>query len=165
MVKSVINLFSYTGIFSVHARLGGVASACNVDISNTVLRRAQSNYRLNGLKVDMRDFVQEDSARYIRRAVKKGESCSMVLFDPPTFARSKSGSFSVKQDYSQYLGLIESFGCQYALTVINTHSVSEEEYFSFHPSTWENEFFMHESDDFPAESEYYLKVGLWKVMR
>jgi len=163
VVKSILNLFSYTGIFSIHARLGGVVSACNVDISNTVLRRAQANYRINGLNVDMRDFIQEDSGRYLRRAVKKGESFSMVLFDPPTFARSKSGSFSVKKDYPRYLEIIESLGCRFALTVINTHSVSEEEYFSFHPASWENEFFMHESDDFPSESERYLKVGLWSI--
>jgi len=111
----------------------------------------------------MRDFIQEDCGRYLRRAVKKGESFSMVLFDPPTFARSKSGSFSVKTDYSRYLGMIEPLGCQLVLSVINTHSVSEDEYFHFTQRNGKMNFFMHESEDFPSESEHYLKVGLWSV--
>jgi 23S rRNA (cytosine1962-C5)-methyltransferase len=139
-ITSILNLFSYTGVFSVHARLGGVASVCNVDISKTVLKRAQTNYQLNGLMIDMRDFIQEDSGRYLRRALKKGETYSMIIFDPPTFALGKSGRFSVKKDYPSYLRMIESLGCRFALTVINTHSVSEDEYYSFHPTSWENEF-------------------------
>ena len=159
----VLNLFCYTGAFSVHAIRHGASSCINVDTSRTVLNRASDNYLLNGVTPPSRDFVCMDSGEYLRYAAKKGIHADLVIFDPPTFSRSKKGSFNVTRDYPEYLsqiGKVADGGL--VLSVINTHSVSDDEYFSLHPGLWENIFFEHEADDFPADGDPYLKAGLWR---
>lgn len=161
--ESVLNLFSYTCGFALHARINGVRNALNVDVSKTVLRRGMNNYQLNGLTADNRDFIQEDGGRWLKRAAKKDKKWDLTVFDPPTFARGKNGSFSVKSDYGEYLQYIGSITGKYCLSVINTHTVTAEEYMSFHPGSWKNIWFAHESDDFPYLENPYLKAGLWRV--
>ncbi|HNX58690.1 MAG TPA: class I SAM-dependent methyltransferase, partial [Spirochaetota bacterium] len=67
-MESMLNLFCYTGMFSVHALRNGLKRCCNVDISGTVLRRAKENYCINGLRVDNRDFICEDSGVFLKKA-------------------------------------------------------------------------------------------------
>lgn len=161
---SMLNLFSYTGIFSVHGLANGLDKAVNVDLSGAVLKRARINYNLNSLRVDSRDFVNEDSIKYIKFCEKKGITYDFAVFDPPSFARNKSGSFSAARDFSEslnHLGGICRGGL--ILTSINSRSISREEYLSAHPKTWKNEFFANEPADFPFIKEPYLKAGLWRV--
>jgi 23S rRNA (cytosine1962-C5)-methyltransferase len=162
-IESMLNLFSYTGLFALHARMNGLKRAINVDISQTVLRKAKSNYERNGLNPDSRDFIREDSGKWIRKSQKNGNRWDISVFDPPTFARGKTGSFSVKNDYSSYLNILNVISERYVLSVINTHSVSRDDYISYHPANWKNEWIQTESDDFPFEKDPYLKVGLWRV--
>jgi len=162
-ITSILNLFCYTGMFSVHALKNGVSQSCNVDISGTVLRRAQENFRLNGIRVDNRDFINEDSGVFLKKAAVKGRKFDLVVFDPPTFSRNKHKSFSVTRDYPEYCERIEQVCGGYVLSVVNTYSVSDNEYKTYHPSGWRLVELMHESDDFTPEQNYYLKVGLWKI--
>jgi 23S rRNA (cytosine1962-C5)-methyltransferase len=160
---SMCNFFSYTGQFSVHALKNGMDSAVNVDLSRTVLRRARDNYRLNDLPVDDRDFVYGDAIEWMKMFSKKQKAFSFVVFDPPTFARNKKKTFSVQQDFGRTVphlaGLCEG---GYVLTSINSASISEEEFRSFHPASWDLVFIANEPDDFPWEDKPYLKVGLWR---
>jgi 23S rRNA (cytosine1962-C5)-methyltransferase len=161
--QSVLNLFSYTCAFALHARMNGVRNALNVDVSKTVLRRGMKNYELNGFNADNRDFIQEDCGRWLRRASKKDKKWDLTVFDPPTFSRGKNGSFSVKSDYAGCLADIGKITGKYCLSVINTHTVTAEEYRSFHPDSWKNVWLSRESDDFPFSGTPYLKAGLWLV--
>jgi 23S rRNA (cytosine1962-C5)-methyltransferase len=160
---SLLNLFSYTSVFAVHALLNGVKKVTNVDISKTVLKRARLNYELNNLKIDDRDFIPEDSEKFLKKCIREKKSYSMTIFDPPTFARNKSKSFSVKKDYSRLLTLMESITEQYVVSVVNSFSVNDEEYLSYHPKSWNLVHLMHESSDFTFSQQQYLKVGIWKV--
>ncbi|HEY1407024.1 MAG TPA: class I SAM-dependent methyltransferase [Spirochaetota bacterium] len=162
-LDSVLNLFCYTGIFSVHAIKGGVKHCTNVDISKTVLRRAKENYALNDISFDNRDFVAEDSGEYLKRLASRRKKFDLVVFDPPTFARNRNRTFSVKTDYPDYLQRIEQVSGKYVLSVINTYTVSDSEYISFHPRKWKMIEMMHESDDFPPGKDFYLKTGLWRI--
>ncbi len=160
----VLNLFSYTGIFSVHALRHGARSAVNVDLSRPALARARNNYEANGLSVDERDFICGDSFKWIKAFTRKGRRFSMVFFDPPTFSRNRGSVFSVKKHYPGYLetlGRIAEGG--YALTAINAEFLPEEEYVRYHPRSWENVFLAHESQDFLPGASPYLKTGLWRV--
>ena len=96
----MLNLFSYTALFSVHAVRRGITGAVNVDLSRAVLERAKVNYGLNGLRIDERDFIYGDSLEWIRRFRKKGRTFSFVIFDPPTFSRNRQRSFSSRRDYA-----------------------------------------------------------------
>ncbi len=163
-VERMLNLFSYTAVFSVHALVGGVRSAVNVDLSAPVLERARENYRVNGLDCDDRDFIRGDSFDWLRRFNRKSRRFDLVIFDPPTFSRNKQRSFSVKADYRAALdaiGICAPGGL--ALATVNADSVSEEEYRSFRPPGWQLLYYANESEDYVYKIKPYLKAGLWRI--
>jgi len=161
---TMLNLFCYTGMFSVHARTQGVAHALNIDLSKSILARAQKNYRHNNLPCDGRDFLQGDALNWVSIFEKKNRQFSYIVFDPPTFARKKKGIFSIKKDFQKSvarLGRLAAGGL--VLTVINSPAVSQHQYRAYHPKDWALEFIDHESDDFPYRGTPYLKAGLWRA--
>lgn len=161
---TMLNLFCYTGMFSVHALKQGVAHALNVDLSKTILARAQKNYNHNNLSCDGRDFIQGDALDWMNVFKKKNRQFSYIVFDPPTFGRGKKGVFSIKKDFQKsivQLGRLAPGGL--VLTVINSPSVSQQQYRDYHPKNWALEFIAHESDDFPYRGTPYLKAGLWRA--
>ena len=163
-INDMLNLFCYTGLFSIHALQNGVRHALNVDISKTVLSRARDNYILNGLRTDERDFIYGDAIDWLRRFAKKDSGFSMAVIDPPTFARNKKRNFSVRENYSDCLdklSIIVEGG--YIFSSVNTFTVSKEEYMSYHPKSWKLMAFYNESLDFLLPGKPYLKAGLWKV--
>ena len=159
----MLNLFCYTGLFSVHALVCGVDSAINVDLSRTVLSRARDNYRLNGLECDDRDFIYGDALEWIKLFIKKKQVFDFAVFDPPTFARNRKKQFSVKRDYRASLEKLDQSvrAGGLILTSVNSYSVSEKEYRSYHPDSWQLLMFANESSDFNNRGNPYLKVGLW----
>jgi 23S rRNA (cytosine1962-C5)-methyltransferase len=163
-LNRMLNLFSYTALFSVHALKNGVKNAVNIDLSRGVLNRAKVNYELNGLKVDQRDFIYGDALDWTKQLSKKGVTFDFAVFDPPTFARNKKKNFSVKKDYSDSLQRVELLIDRgFILTSINSYTVTEHEYRSYHPENWELLMFGSESSDFVYNGNPYLKVGLWKI--
>ncbi len=163
-VGTMLNLFSYTAVFSVHALLNGAKHAVNVDLSKSVLRRARRNYELNGLSCDARDFIAADAHDQVKYFIRKKAVFDMAVYDPPTFSRNRKRVFSIKRDYADQLALLSLLLPHgYLLTAVNTHAVSRDEYLSFHPKKWELVFFDSEPDDFPYPADPYLKVGLWRV--
>jgi 23S rRNA (cytosine1962-C5)-methyltransferase len=86
--KHVLNLFCYTGSFSVYAAAGGAASVSSVDLSKTYLQWAEENMQLNGLKgKDKFHFIHADVKQYLQTL--KPASFDLVIMDPPTFSNSK----------------------------------------------------------------------------
>jgi 23S rRNA (cytosine1962-C5)-methyltransferase len=161
---TMLNLFSYTALFSVHAVMQGITGAVNVDLSRGVLERAKANYRLNGLRVDDRDFIYGDSLEWLRRFRKRERDFSMTIFDPPTFSRNRRRTFSSKKNYRDSLAMISGLTPSgYALTSVNSYSITRDEYLSYHPPGWQLEFFANESSDFTHAGNPYLKTGLWKI--
>ncbi|HON77280.1 MAG TPA: class I SAM-dependent methyltransferase [Spirochaetota bacterium] len=162
--RSMLNLFSYTGAFSVHGLLHGVSRAVNVDLSKSVLKRARKNYVLNGIACDERDFVAEDAGDWMKVLRKKEQHYDMVIYDPPTFSRNGKKTFNIRRDYRKHLTAIcEIAKGGYVLSSVNAASVSKREYFSYHPEDWTLVFSGNESGDFPYIHEPYLKAGLWKL--
>jgi 23S rRNA (cytosine1962-C5)-methyltransferase len=86
--KKVLNLFCYTGSFSVYAAAGGANEVCSVDLSNTYLHWAKENMVLNGLYDAARTtFVRADVLRYLP-GLPAG-AYDVAVLDPPTFSNSK----------------------------------------------------------------------------
>ncbi|HPS57669.1 MAG TPA: class I SAM-dependent methyltransferase [Spirochaetota bacterium] len=161
---SMLNLFCYTGAFSVHALRSGVQRAVNVDLSKSVLNKARDNYRLNGLGVDERDFIYGDSYERVKIFAKKNIHFDYAVFDPPTFSRNRGKNFSVRQDYTAFLELLGTVvPGGFIFTSINAAAVSKSDYLSFHPGRWELVMFANESSDFIHRGNPYLKAGLWKI--
>ena len=100
--KSLLNLFCYTGAFSVRAALGGAARSVSVDLSATYLDWAQRNFRLNSLGT-AHAIVRGDVFEFLRTA---SEAFDVVVLDPPTISRAKKGrSFDVQADHGELIRL------------------------------------------------------------
>ena len=86
--KRVLNLFSYTGSFSVYAASGEANEVVTVDLSNTYLDWAKKNMQLNSF-VDLSKykFVQADVLQHIDTVPKN--YFDIIILDPPTFSNSK----------------------------------------------------------------------------
>lgn len=161
---SVLNLFSHTGAFAVHALTGGAAHCINVDSSKSAQNRAKQNYRLNGLIPDDRDFISGDAETWIKIFIRKKKAFSFIVYDPPTFSRAKGSHFSIRRDFKRHCAMMDELARGgHVLTAMNTISIAQEEYFSFHPKSWKRIFFMNESPDFRFLKDPYLKVALWRL--
>lgn len=118
--KDVLNLFAYTGAFSVHASAGGARSVTTVDLSNTYLEWARDNFRLNALDVDAHEFVAANVMEYLQTLPSR--CMDIIVCDPPTFSNSKKmpGVFDVQRDHpaliNQCLRLLRPDGVLYFST-------------------------------------------------
>jgi 23S rRNA G2069 N7-methylase RlmK/C1962 C5-methylase RlmI len=75
--KKVLNLFSYTGSFSVYAAAGSAACTDSIDLSNTYLSWARENFSLNGLSA--RIFSHEEEFFLIIKNPRENENCANTL--------------------------------------------------------------------------------------
>jgi len=85
----VVNLFGYTGGFSVHCALGGAQRVTTVDVARQALVDAAANFRRNGLDDDAHAFVCEDAFGWMRRTADEGRRFGLTIVDPPSFAPSE----------------------------------------------------------------------------
>ncbi|MEZ4366879.1 MAG: class I SAM-dependent rRNA methyltransferase [Kofleriaceae bacterium] len=85
----VLNVFSYSGGFSVHAGLGGARSVTSVDIAGPAIEAARRNVAASGLDPAGHAFVAEDAFEFFARAVDQGRRWDLVITDPPSFAPSE----------------------------------------------------------------------------
>jgi 23S rRNA (cytosine1962-C5)-methyltransferase len=86
--KRVLNLFCYTGSFSVYAAAGGASSVTSVDLSKTYLQWAEENLQLNNLfEKEKHHFIHADVKQYLETL--NPSSFDLVIMDPPTFSNSK----------------------------------------------------------------------------
>jgi 23S rRNA G2069 N7-methylase RlmK/C1962 C5-methylase RlmI len=87
--RRVLNLFCYTGSFSVYALAGGADEVCGVDLSNTYLAWAVENIALNGLDLARYRGVRSDVTRFLSEASGRDDRFDLIILDPPTFSNSK----------------------------------------------------------------------------
>lgn len=99
--KRLLNLFSYTSSFSVHAALKGALSTLSVDMSNTYCDWSRDNLKLNGLNLENNVVNRDDCLKYLEHAVYRKELYDVIVIDPPTISRSKKMEhmFDVQRDY------------------------------------------------------------------
>ncbi len=110
--KRVLNLFCYTGSFSVYAAQGNASYVESVDLSNTYLSWAKDNMKLNGFTDKKRyEFTKADCMRFLQEkavAAKGGklaaeELYDLIILDPPTFSNSKATTdvLDINRDWPQ----------------------------------------------------------------
>ncbi len=100
----VLNLFSYTGPFSIAAALGGAARVIEVDTARKWLAWAQVNQQLNDVQVVRQR--RGDAVSYLRRV--DDESVDLLICDPPSYANPKRGKrFTVARAYPEMASQFE----------------------------------------------------------
>jgi 23S rRNA (cytosine1962-C5)-methyltransferase len=87
--KRVLNLFSYSGAFSLYAGRGGAEAITSVDIAPGAAADAAENFRLNGLDPDAHEFVVADVFDFLESLRVSKRRFDIVICDPPSFAHSK----------------------------------------------------------------------------
>ena len=101
--KTVVNMFSYTGAFSVFAALGGAKKTISVDLANRSRAKTIEQFSVNGIDYEAQDIIVEDVFKYFKYARRKELKFDMVILDPPSFAKSKKFTFSAAKDYTDLL--------------------------------------------------------------
>ncbi len=87
--KRFLNLFAYTGSFTVYAATGGATESETVDLSNTYLDWARRNFALNGISEAQHRLVRADVSAYLHEAARAGKQFDLIVLDPPSFSNSK----------------------------------------------------------------------------
>lgn len=97
--KRILNLFCYTGSFSVYAVAGDAAEVVSVDLSKTYLAWAERNVMLNFPQYKNHHIVHADVLQYLKTL--KAESFDLIIMDPPTFSNSKrmEGMLDIQRDH------------------------------------------------------------------
>ncbi len=104
--KNFLNLFAYTGAFSVYAAEKSIGTT-TVDLSNTYLEWAEENMQANGFTGDQHAFVQSDAFDFLYSLPDK-PIYDLAVVDPPTFSNSKktNADWAVQNDYGDLLELL-----------------------------------------------------------
>lgn len=102
--KKVLNLFAYTGSFSVYAAAGGAAEVVTVDLSKTYLQWAERNFSINDLPRDRTyTFVHADVKQYLKTIPEN--YYDIIVMDPPTFSNSKrmEDILDIQRDHAELI--------------------------------------------------------------
>ncbi|MEX2465515.1 MAG: class I SAM-dependent methyltransferase [Gemmatimonadota bacterium] len=107
--KSVLNVFAYTGGFSVYAARGGAHSVISLDASGPALAAAERNFQLNrsnaGVAAAHHTIAHGDAFELIPKMRDRGERFDVVVLDPPSFAKSQSEVQRALSGYARILRL------------------------------------------------------------
>jgi 23S rRNA (cytosine1962-C5)-methyltransferase len=130
--RRVLDLFSYTGAWSVQAALAGAARVDCVDASGAALHLAAENARLNGV-ADRMAFVREDAFEFLRRAREERRHYDVVVLDPPAFIKRKKDAAQGLEAYRRlnqaalqvlaYGGVLVSASCSFHLPKETLHDL------------------------------------------
>uniref|UniRef100_UPI00403FA317 class I SAM-dependent rRNA methyltransferase n=1 Tax=Candidatus Enterococcus willemsii TaxID=1857215 RepID=UPI00403FA317 len=101
--QTVLNMFSYTGAFSVAAAMGGATQTTSVDLAKRSLPKTKEQFAVNGLDEQAQKIHVMDTFDYFKYAKKKGLSFDVIILDPPSFARNKKKVFSVAKNYGELI--------------------------------------------------------------
>ncbi len=85
----VLNLFGYTGGFSLAAALGGATKTTTVDIAAPAVEAAKRNFKLSDLNASEHEFIAADVFDFLATAIDAGRVFDLVICDPPSFASSE----------------------------------------------------------------------------
>jgi 23S rRNA (cytosine1962-C5)-methyltransferase len=104
--KNVLNLFAYTGSFSVYMAAGGAREITTVDLSKTYLQWAVDNMILNGFdgkKNLIHHLIHADVKTWLQQY--SGPRFDLIIMDPPTFSNSKRmlDILDIQRDHAQLL--------------------------------------------------------------
>jgi 23S rRNA (cytosine1962-C5)-methyltransferase len=106
--KRFLNLFAYTGSFTVYAAAGSASSSVSVDLSKTYLDWARRNLAINRLDGPAHRLLRQDVLDFLNAAVTSGERFDLVVCDPPPRSSAKSGVFEIQRDQDNLLRMLRT---------------------------------------------------------
>ena len=156
--EKLLNLFSYTGGFSVAGAKAG-AETTTLDLSSPYLEWAKRNFRHNGMDDTKHFFCKGDAFHWLKRFAKQGRKFNGIVIDPPTFSRDDKGKvFRVEKDFGELAALAAKVLAKggWMLCCTNYRGISENEFMKM--IAMPNMAGVGMPEDFPDEP--YLK-SVW----
>lgn len=98
--ERVLNLYGYTGGFSLAAALGGAAAVTTVDVARPAIELAIRSFALNGLDAACHRAQVGDVPEFLKEAAVRAERFDLVVADPPNFAPSQDKRQAALESYS-----------------------------------------------------------------
>ena len=121
--KSVLNMFCYTGGFSVYAMRGGAKLVHSVDSSAKAIELTNRNIALNFEGDNRHEAFCEDAFKYLEQA---GNNYDLIILDPPAFAKHRGALHNALKGYTrlnnkafqkiQPGGILFTFSCSQVVT-------------------------------------------------
>ncbi len=99
--KRFLNLFAYTGAFSLAAAIAGAQACTSIDISPRYTQIHKKNILLNFLSKQRCTLVVDDCLRALAKLKEQGERFDVILLDPPSFSTTGKGMFTTKKGTSE----------------------------------------------------------------
>ncbi|CAM4211874.1 class I SAM-dependent rRNA methyltransferase [Lacicoccus alkaliphilus] len=100
--EAFLNLFAYSGSFSVAAALSGM-STTSVDMAGRTTALVTENFNVNDLPLDNHHIHIMDTFDYLKYAERQDHQFDTILIDPPSFSRNKKKVFKVGRDYPKLI--------------------------------------------------------------
>ncbi len=97
--RTVLNLFSYTGGFSLYAARGGASHVTSVDVADAANEDAKRNFALNGFDPSAHDFVTADCFELLATYAQQNRRFDVIVIDPPSLARNKKSRHAALRAY------------------------------------------------------------------
>ena len=94
--KRVLNLFSYTGAFSVAAAAAGAVQVTSVDASPGYSDWARNNFTVNRLNQKHHEFIVGDCLATLGKLAQSGKRFDVILMDPPSFSTTAQSRFTTR---------------------------------------------------------------------
>ncbi len=103
--RRFLNLFCYTGSFTVYAAAGGSVASLSLDLSNTYLEWAGRNFELNGVDLRHHRLERADVLEWLAAACSGEPRFDLIVLDPPSFSASKAmrRTLDVQRDHPELL--------------------------------------------------------------
>lgn len=138
--KSVLNVFAYTGGFSVYSARGGARSVASLDFSGPALAAAERNFSHNGADPGVRAAehrtLEGDAFELLPAMRDRGERFDVVVLDPPSFAKSQAEVARAEHSYRRIIrmgldvlasgGLLVAASCSSRITAERFRAIVEE---------------------------------------
>jgi 23S rRNA (cytosine1962-C5)-methyltransferase len=97
--RRVLNLFGYTGGFSLYAARGGAVATDTVDVARPAIEAARANFARNGLPAG--GLHAADAFEFLEAAARKRATWDLVISDPPSFAPRKDAFAAARRAYER----------------------------------------------------------------
>ncbi|MDZ7311446.1 MAG: class I SAM-dependent methyltransferase [candidate division KSB1 bacterium] len=155
----VLNLFSYTGGFSIAAAKAGANRVIEVDTGAKWLRWSKENQELNQVTVVRQR--REDAVKFLHK--QKDAAFDLIICDPPTYSTQKTGArFTIEKSYRAMIDdfhrVLRPHG--HLLACTNYRGLSRKKFFSLFTERFKLVQDVPISEDFVGDD--YLKIGLFE---
>lgn len=173
--RKVLDCFTHTGSFALHAAHYGAADVTGVDISDYACEFATENARLNGFGDNVR-FVTANAFDLLSEQSKAGQKYDVIILDPPAFTKTRSAVESALRGYKEINlramkmvvqgGYLVSCSCSQHVTPDLFKKMIQDAAYDARVSLRQVEFRSQGKDHpiLPAAPETeYLKCGIYQV--